>query len=94
MILRIFFIALTLFIVVSCRSGEEVRDSESLPGRREMADMNKYLIQKDRERIENYIERRGLDMKETPSGLWFSIENEGTGDYFTDNDRIRIDYDC
>jgi FKBP-type peptidyl-prolyl cis-trans isomerase FkpA len=94
MILRIFFIALTLFIAASCRSGEGVRDSESLPGGGEMADMNKYLIQKDRERIENFIERRGLDMKETPSGLWFSIEDEGTGEYFTDNDLIRIEYDC
>ena len=34
----------------------------SKPGKNEMADLNRYLVQKDRERIKNYIERKNLKM--------------------------------
>ena len=40
--------------------------------------MNRYLIQKDRERIENYIERRGLPMKESPSGFGIILKMKDT----------------
>ena len=42
-----------------------------------MADLNSYLVQKDRERIQNYIERKNLNMTESPTGLWYQILNEG-----------------
>lgn len=51
------------------------------PGKGEMEEMNRFLVQKDREIIENYIERKGLRMKESPTGLWYSIEKEGNGDF-------------
>jgi hypothetical protein len=35
--------------------------------------MNRYLVQKDRERIGSYIERRGLPIIESSSGLWYYI---------------------
>ncbi len=47
-----------------------------------MADLNRYLVQKDRERIESYIERRNLKMTESPSGLWYMIKSEGNGELF------------
>jgi FKBP-type peptidyl-prolyl cis-trans isomerase FkpA len=59
-----------------------------------MAELNKYMVQKDRERIVNYIERKGLEMTESPSGLWYQIKSEGTGSYFKDNDRIVMEYEC
>ena len=59
-----------------------------------MADLNRYLIQKDRERIENYIERRDLEMRETSSGLWYRIISEGNGDLLSDNNRIVMEYTC
>jgi FKBP-type peptidyl-prolyl cis-trans isomerase FkpA len=59
-----------------------------------MAELNKYMVQKDRERIANYIERKGLEMTESPSGLWYQIKSEGTGSYFKDNDRIVMEYEC
>jgi FKBP-type peptidyl-prolyl cis-trans isomerase len=66
----------------------------SKPGKNEMADLNKYLVQKDRERIKNYIERKSLNMNESPTGLWYQIINEGNGKLFTDNDRVVMNYDC
>ena len=59
-----------------------------------MADLNRYLVQKDKERIENYIERKHLKMTESPTGLWYQIINEGSGDRFTDNDKITMNYEC
>ena len=31
-----------------------------------MAELNRYMVQKDRERIENYIDRKNLKMTESP----------------------------
>jgi len=64
------------------------------PGKAEMEEMNRFLVQKDREIIENYIKRKGPTMKESPAGLWYAVENEGEGDLIVDNDRIRIEYRC
>jgi hypothetical protein len=73
---------ISVLIIISCRSGHESKELNVLPGREEMAEMNKYLVQKDKERIENYIERRGLSMTESSSGLWSYIEDEGEGKTF------------
>jgi FKBP-type peptidyl-prolyl cis-trans isomerase FkpA len=78
-------------LLLSCHSGHGGA-LQKVPGKSEMADLNRYMVQKDRERIQNYIERKSLAMKETPSGLWFLIVSEGSGSYFTDNDRVVIDY--
>ena len=59
-----------------------------------MANVNNYLIQKDRERIQNYFERKGLSMTETSTGLWYSITKAGNGSYLNDKDIIRYEYDC
>jgi FKBP-type peptidyl-prolyl cis-trans isomerase len=56
--------------------------------------MNNYLIQKDRERIESYIERKELSLTETSTGLWYTILKDGTGDFLKDGDIILYEYDC
>ena len=40
---------------------------------------NRYIIQKEVERIGNYVERRGWDMDTTKSGLWYMIIEKGAG---------------
>jgi FKBP-type peptidyl-prolyl cis-trans isomerase FkpA len=82
-----------LITFVSCRE----KHSEAIINKPEgngMADLNKYLVQKDRERIKNYIERKDLKMTESPTGLWYSIIREGKGRTFTDNDKIKMNYEC
>ena len=56
-----------------------------------MTELNRYLVQKDREIIQNYIERKDLKMKESPTGLWYLIKNEGSGQFIKDNDRVSIE---
>lgn len=89
-------IAIVLFVItiVSCKEKPGISTNNSKPGKNEMADLNKYLIQKDRERIKNYIERKNLRMNESPTGLWYQVIKEGSGKTFIDNDKVVMDYEC
>jgi FKBP-type peptidyl-prolyl cis-trans isomerase FkpA len=80
--------------MISCKSGLKRENSQSGPGKKEMAELNKYMVQKDRERIQNYIERKGLEMTESPAGLWYQIKSAGNGNYLIENDRIVMEYEC
>lgn len=92
-VIRISVIILLLISSVACRQ-KHGRVVGSKPGVSEMADLNKYLVQKDRERIMNYIERKDLKMEESTTGLWYQIIKEGSGQKFTENDKVVMDYDC
>ena len=88
------FIIIIMFTLLSCNNRSEKGVNSMKPGENQLADVNSYFIQKDRERIQNYIERKNLRMRESGTGLWFMINNEGKGDYFKNNDRIVMDYRC
>jgi FKBP-type peptidyl-prolyl cis-trans isomerase len=90
---NIMVLALAVFLV-SCSEKPGNANINSKPGKNEMADLNKYLIRKDRERIKNYIERKNLKMNESPTGLWYQIIREGSGNVFSNSDKIVMDYEC
>jgi FKBP-type peptidyl-prolyl cis-trans isomerase len=92
--IRIIAFLFSFLSLVSCREKHGISNTSSRPGKNEMADLNRYLIQKDRERIKNYIERKNLKMSESPTGLWFQIIQEGKGKNFTDNDKVVMNYEC
>jgi FKBP-type peptidyl-prolyl cis-trans isomerase FkpA len=94
MIIRLILISLLLVLCLSCGTDNQKTLKQEKPGKKELADLNRYMVRKDRERIENFIERKSLKMTETQSGLWYTIKSEGTGKNFTDNDRVTIEYDC
>jgi FKBP-type peptidyl-prolyl cis-trans isomerase len=94
MAVRYVGILILLVVFASCRGGSESVKTLSPPGKSEMEDMNRFLVQKDRERIQNYIERKNLQMIESPTGLWYQIIKEGSGKHFGDNDKIVFDYSC
>jgi FKBP-type peptidyl-prolyl cis-trans isomerase FkpA len=92
--LRYLFIILVYFALVTCKQTTDKNAHLSQPGNNEMADLNRYLVRKDRERIQNFIERKNLRMTETRTGLWYQILNEGEGETFKDNDKVIMDYEC
>ena len=94
MISRLVILPAIFLLLISCAGRKEEPARVPVPGRNEMADLNRYLIMKDRERIENFIERKHLRMEETSSGLWYHIRKEGEGSLLTDNDRVIFDYEC
>lgn len=79
---------------LSCKNNTEQKVTDNRPGKNDMVDMNRYLVQKDKERIQNYIERKNLKMTESPTGLWFQLLKEGKGDLFSDNDKVVFNYEC
>ncbi len=91
---RHLFIALICVISFSCRNNSEKPVVADKPGMDEMAELNRYFVQKDRERIQNYAERKGLKMIESPTGLWYQIVKQGDGSGYSDNDKIVFEYEC
>ena len=94
MIIKDIAFVFIIFLLISCRENSENKVRGTKPGKIEMADINKYLVQKDRERIKNYIERKNLKMNESPTGLWYQIIKEGSGNTFAENDKVILDYEC
>lgn len=90
------FLIFSLLITSFLSCGRQTADDGNLskPGKKDIEDMNRFLVQKDRERILNYIERKGLSMKETPSGLWYQISREGEGEKLRENDKVWFEYEC
>lgn len=91
---ELFIFIIILALTGSCRNEADNRKDAVKLGNKEMAELNRYLVQKDREIIENYIERKNLKMTESPTGLWYLIKNEGSGSYLKDNDKIDLNYKC
>jgi len=94
MTFRLIILALLFISTASCRDKTDKKSSDYRPGKEEMADVNSYIVQKDRERIQSYFERKGLKMTETATGLWYTIIRDGEGEPFKDNDRIVYNYQC
>lgn len=90
------FLLLVFFFIISlsCRNNSEKPVVQKKPGMNEMAELNRYFVQKDRERIQNYAERKELTMTESPSGLWYSIINPGEGANYAEKDKIIFEYEC
>lgn len=87
-------IYLILTLTVSCRNSNESRNVSEPPGKKDIENVNRYLVQKDREIIQSYIERKNLNMTESKSGLWFLVMKQGNGEYIRENDRVIFDYRC
>jgi len=55
------------------------KDTGDARKKKMMEQVNKVLLQKDEEVIENYVKRMGWDMKKTGSGLWYMVYEKGSG---------------
>ncbi len=91
---RFIIIVLISVIFYSCRINSEKPVANKKPGTDEMADLNRYLVRKDRELIQNYAERKELTLIESPTGLWYQITKEGEGTFYSDYDKVTFDYEC
>lgn len=94
MTLRVLTIFLLSILFLSCRERTDRTASAYRPEKNDMIDVNRYIIQKDKERIQSYFERKGLTMTETSTGLWYCITRAGEGELFADNDRVIYNYQC
>jgi hypothetical protein len=61
---------MTFLAFTGCLDRTEQNAKTGRISKEQLAEINRQLLIKDRERIINYIDRKGLDMKETDTGLW------------------------
>ena len=97
---------LLLVLCLSCgrRYAEEdispqavaARDSlqnTAADNREKLMETNKVLLNKERERISAYAERRGWQM-ELVQGVFIQITDPGNGKPFAQGDKIAVEYEC
>ena len=83
-----------LFLLIGCgRNNQRVIPDEEFKNTQEaMVEVNRRLVKADQERIESFVKRKGWDMHESGSGLWYQIYEKGTGDSARSNMLITMDY--
>lgn len=92
-ILPLLFILLISLLPAACKNTGSKENIARLSDE-QLVNINRELVIKERERIESYIRRKGLDMKMTDSGIWYSLIQNGEGDKPVSGDRLRLEYSC
>jgi len=90
------FIVLTMGLTVAVSGCNRAPESSrtKAPTTDQLAEINREMVIKERERIESYIKRKNLDMSCTETGLWYSITLPGSGEVAVPGKRVVIDYEC
>jgi FKBP-type peptidyl-prolyl cis-trans isomerase FkpA len=84
---------ITLLIISGCRKqNNAVSDEDYRKTKEALIGANRILVRKDAEKIKAYIHRHNWNMKQTTSGLWYMILNEGQGKASQTGKVITIDY--
>lgn len=91
-IIHILFIMIFL-ASTGCRDKTKQDARTGRMSKEQLAEINRQLLIKDRERIINYIDRKGLEMKETGTGLWYSESVRGKGS-ISNGDNVTLEYTC
>ena len=55
--------------------------------------VNKFLAEKDQERIRSFVERRGWQMQTTGSGLWYMVYHQGQGRDIGQGMYVKMNYE-
>ena len=58
-----------------------------------METANRYLLNEEEEEIENYVQRHGLEMVRTGTGLRYQIIRQGEGKQIANGDVVSLDYE-
>lgn len=92
-ILLLSLITVLTLVIAGCKHDESKKTRAKLSDE-QLVNVNRELVIKERERIESYISRKGLDMEMTDAGIWYSITANGEGDRLGGGDRVRLEYTC
>lgn len=77
--LKITAILCLLFVACTTQQSGDKKVSNMGEVKQEMANVNKLLLEKDNQRINAYIKRRGWEMIATETGLRYMISHHGDG---------------
>lgn len=72
-------------------SPQNADKKESVEGN--LKRVNKFLAEKDQERIRSFVQRRGWNMQRTGSGLWYMIDSPGGGMDIEQGMHVKMNYE-
>jgi FKBP-type peptidyl-prolyl cis-trans isomerase FkpA len=91
-ILYLGFIVGITSLLLNCNNRETIHDNEFATPQADLVPANKYLVKKNQQNIINFVHRRGWDMKETSTGLWYMIYKSGQGTRAIKGNLITLSY--
>jgi FKBP-type peptidyl-prolyl cis-trans isomerase FkpA len=80
----------TIFCYCARRESSDNNSNTAPP--KDLVAVNKYLVKKNQQNIINFVHRKGWDMKETSTGLWFMIYEHGSGAKAKKGNSISLSY--
>ncbi len=91
---RITFFVLIVGIHSSCKEENTTQQPINYNNQIEdtLIQANRFLLERDKELIESYVNRRGWAMETAESGLWYEIYNKTKGSKIKAGDIIRYNY--
>lgn len=93
-ILVVFIVFVLYLTLSSCKQDkpEAIHGNELFNNKESYIKANEYLVKKDAEQIKSYVERRGWNMTQSESGLWYMIYKNGNGETASSGKLIRMNY--
>lgn len=89
--LRITVVIILSLLLISCQSHKK-KPVTRKPSENEMLEVNRFLVEKDQEIVENFIRRHGWNMERDEAGLWWQVVEKGTGSLLKNGNRITVVY--
>lgn len=80
-----------LFSILSCKGKEEKMNNRAIDDH-SLMEVNRFLVEKDKELIDAYIRRMDWKMSEDSTGFWYYIVEPGDGTGVARGDILTIDY--
>jgi FKBP-type peptidyl-prolyl cis-trans isomerase FkpA len=92
--IRLFLYGFLLFILMLSCGGQKNEKPKENKSRHEetLVKINKYLVDRDADKIRGYARRRNWDMAITGTGLWYMIYQKGTGEIAQTGKAVTLDY--
>ena len=91
---KIILFLIALSILIACKKEHNTNKNINWTEvNKKLEDVNKYLVQEDRDRIEAYIKRHNWNMTETKAGFWYEIYQHGKGDSVKTGDLVSLKYE-
>lgn len=85
---------LLLLLPTGCQNKPDKKSMSETPTEKELIDLNKSLIAKDRVIITEYLAKTGKSFSETNTGLWYGVNVTGEGRKVRTGDNVTYDFEC
>lgn len=93
--INILFLLIVALIAGNCsrQPDRQITEKQVRETQNAMIEVNRMLVQKDMQKITDYIKQQNLSMQESETGLWYGITRKGTGEPVRDGMTVTIEYE-